>query len=118
MLTLSISKQFLIYFNFLLIFRWISETNDLGKKYVWVQIFENKGAIMGCSNPHPHCQIWASSFLPNEPRIKDKFQKDYYVKYGQPLLLDYVQQELQKKVAKVNFQIILKHVDFIVVMNF
>ena len=32
----------------------------------WVQIFENKGAAMGCSNPHPHCQIWASSFLPKE----------------------------------------------------
>ncbi|KAK8736368.1 hypothetical protein OTU49_004963 [Cherax quadricarinatus] len=36
--------------------RWIMELEDLGKKYIWVQIFENKGAVMGCSNPHPHCQ--------------------------------------------------------------
>ena len=61
-------------------------------------MFENKGAIMGCSNPHPHCQIWASSFLPNEPRVKDHYQRQYLAKYGRPLLRDYLDQELQKKV--------------------
>lgn len=54
---------------------------------------------MGCSNPHPHCQIWASNFLPNEARIKDENQRKYYQKYNRPLLLDYVTQELQKKVS-------------------
>ena len=48
---------------------WIEETLTLGEKYKWVQIFENKGE--GSSNSHPHCQIWASSFLPNEAAVKD-----------------------------------------------
>ena len=49
---------------------WIQEMTILGAKYKWVQIFENKGAAMGCSKPHPHCQIWASSFMPNEASVK------------------------------------------------
>jgi len=77
--------------------RWIEELKVLGQKYNWVQIFENKGAIMGCSNPHPHCQIWASSYLPNEPRIKDVQQQEYFEKHGRPLLMDYMQRELGRK---------------------
>ncbi|KAL1138680.1 hypothetical protein AAG570_008742, partial [Ranatra chinensis] len=75
---------------------WISQTVELGKKYDWVQIFENKGTIMGCSNPHPHCQIWASSFVPNEPRIKDIHQLEYYNEHNSPMLMDYLQQEMEK----------------------
>lgn len=71
---------------------------ELGKKWTWVQIFENRGALMGCSNAHPHCQIWASSFLPNEPRIKDKHQKEYYEQHKVPLLYKYMKRELAKKV--------------------
>lgn len=52
---------------------------------------------MGCSNPHPHCQIWASSFLPNEPSVKDKTQQAYFLKHGTPLLMDYLKQEIKKK---------------------
>ena len=74
---------------------------ELGQTYDWVQIFENKGALMGCSNPHPHCQIWASSFMPNEPRIKDIHQLEYYHKHGRPLLLDYVKAELVKQVSAI-----------------
>jgi UDPglucose--hexose-1-phosphate uridylyltransferase len=80
---------------------WICESIDLGLKYNWVQLFENKGAIMGCSNPHPHCQVWSSSFLPNEARIKDKMQRQYKEIHKRPLLLDYVSQELIKKVRIV-----------------
>lgn len=76
---------------------WASQTEQLGKEYTWVQVFENKGDIMGCSNPHPHCQIWASSFLPNEPRVKDRTQRSYYEKHGRPLLVDYVTRELTKR---------------------
>jgi len=76
---------------------WADQTEELGKKYKWVQIFENKGAVMGCSNPHPHCQIWASSFLPNEAMSKDKNMKEYQDKYKKNLLLDYAQQEEGKK---------------------
>uniref|UniRef100_A0A131X9V2 Galactose-1-phosphate uridylyltransferase n=1 Tax=Hyalomma excavatum TaxID=257692 RepID=A0A131X9V2_9ACAR len=75
---------------------WALQTEHLGKTYTWVQVFENKGEIMGCSNPHPHCQIWASSFLPNEPRVKDKSQKAYFEKMGIPLLVDYVTQEMKR----------------------
>ena len=46
---------------------WCDQPADLGSKYRCVQVFENKGAVMGCSNPHPHGQIWASSFVPNLP---------------------------------------------------
>jgi UDPglucose--hexose-1-phosphate uridylyltransferase len=56
---------------------------------------------MGCSNPHPHCQVWSSSFLPNEARIKDKMQRQYKEIHKRPLLLDYVSQELIKKVRIV-----------------
>ena len=76
---------------------WIHQLQDLGKLYKWVQIFENKGAIMGCSNPHPHCQIWASSFLPNEAAIKDANFKAFYDKNKKPMLLDYAEKELAKK---------------------
>lgn len=52
---------------------------------------------MGCSNTHPHCQVWASSFLPNEPTLKHRTQQEYFDKYKSPMLVDYVQRELQKK---------------------
>lgn len=66
-------------------------------KYTWVQIFENKGAAMGCSNPHPHCQIWACSFMPTEPATKEKHLREYYAKHGRAMLDDYVAKELVKK---------------------
>jgi UDPglucose--hexose-1-phosphate uridylyltransferase len=62
----------------------------------YVQIFENKGAMMGCSNPHPHGQVWASQSIPEEIVKKSALQADYYQKNGRPLLLDYVEKELQK----------------------
>ncbi|KAK2173099.1 hypothetical protein NP493_904g00006 [Ridgeia piscesae] len=62
-----------------------------------MSIFENKGAVMGCSNPHPHCQIWSSSFLPNEAKVKDRTQREYYERNKSPLLVDYVNLEAKKK---------------------
>ncbi|MFT3847330.1 MAG: UDP-glucose--hexose-1-phosphate uridylyltransferase [Propionivibrio sp.] len=72
---------------------WSEQTAELGAKYPWVQVFENKGAMMGCSMPHPHGQIWANSFLPNEAATEDKHQRAYYDMHGRQLLLDYVTQE-------------------------
>ncbi|XP_035232205.1 galactose-1-phosphate uridylyltransferase-like isoform X2 [Stegodyphus dumicola] len=80
---------------------WVKEILDLGTNYRWVQIFENKGEIMGCSNPHPHCQIWASSFLPDEPRIEDAQQRKYYEKNNSPLLIDYLNEEIKRKVSQL-----------------
>ena len=74
---------------------WMSETESLGAKYRWVQVFENKGAAMGCSNPHPHGQIWALDDLPTEIIRKDARQKEYFAKHGSPLLLDYVTREAE-----------------------
>lgn len=76
---------------------WAAQTEELGKTYRWVQIFENKGDIMGCSNPHPHGQIWASDFLPNEAVKEDRQQREYQAAHGKPLLLDYLQTELTQK---------------------
>lgn len=76
---------------------WIRQFQELGAKYLWVQIMENRGEAMGCSNPHPHCQIWASSFFPNEPRIKQQNLEEYYQKYNRPMLQDYLQKELEKQ---------------------
>jgi len=82
---------------------WAEESIMLGRTYPWVQIFENKGAIMGCSNPHPHGQIWALSELPDEPRKEDEQQRHYWEHHGRPLLLDYLaveQEELERLVVE------------------
>ncbi|HBH22850.1 MAG TPA: galactose-1-phosphate uridylyltransferase [Cytophagales bacterium] len=78
---------------------WKNEYKTLGQKdYInHVQIFENKGAIMGCSNPHPHGQIWAQESIPVEPSKKQAHQKAYFDSYGTTLLSDYLEQELQKQ---------------------
>jgi UDPglucose--hexose-1-phosphate uridylyltransferase len=72
---------------------WIEQANELGSRNRWVQIFENKGAVMGCSNPHPHGQIWAGNFLPEEPAKEDAAQRAYFARNGSPLLLDYARSE-------------------------
>jgi UDPglucose--hexose-1-phosphate uridylyltransferase len=72
---------------------WAAETAALGERYRWVQVFENKGAVMGCSNPHPHGQIWASSALPTEPAAEDRHQRAYFEVHGSPLLVDYAARE-------------------------
>ena len=68
-----------------------------GAKYRWVQIFENKGEIMGCSNPHPHGQIWAGNFLPRLVTPEERTQGQYSKQHQRPLLLDYLEIELQQK---------------------
>jgi len=74
---------------------WISESREMFQKYKWVQIFENKGEVMGASNPHPHCQIWASSFLPNELFEEDKNQSIYFQRHKSVMLSDYRDYELK-----------------------
>jgi len=72
---------------------WCAQTAELARTHVWVQVFENKGAIMGCSQPHPHGQIWATGFVPNEPAAEDAHQRDYHAQHGRPLLLDVAERE-------------------------
>jgi UDPglucose--hexose-1-phosphate uridylyltransferase len=81
---------------------WAAQTEELGREFRWAQVFENKGEIMGCSNPHPHGQIWASDFLPNEPAKEEKRQLAHFYETGSVLLLDYLKLELeQEKGARV-----------------
>ena len=72
---------------------WQAQYRELGGKYRWVQIFENKGSAMGCSNPHPHGQIWAGDFLPNEIATEERTQRAYFARNGRPLLIDYLEHE-------------------------
>jgi UDPglucose--hexose-1-phosphate uridylyltransferase len=82
---------------------WCEQYAELGSNPMinYVQIFENKGSIMGCSNPHPHGQIWSSSSVPAEPAKESKTQKEYFDKLGNTMLSDYLNAELQKKVRLV-----------------
>ena len=78
---------------------WQTEYLLLGKEknINYVQIFENKGEIMGCSNPHPHGQIWSQSSLPNEIVKKNTNQLNYFLNQQSSLLKDYLHQELKEK---------------------
>ena len=72
---------------------WAAQSSELGTQYTWVQLFENKGAAMGCSNPHPHGQLWASSHVPDEPAIEDVRQRAYFAETGHSLLTEVAAQE-------------------------
>lgn len=76
---------------------WQNEYKELGSlEYVnYVQIFENKGDIMGCSNPHPHGQVWSQNAIPTEPAKEQARQKAYFEKHGRTLLSDYLNKELE-----------------------
>jgi UDPglucose--hexose-1-phosphate uridylyltransferase len=76
---------------------WGEQVSDLGATYRWVQVFENKGAAMGASNPHPHGQIWASDFIPNEAAAEDRQQRAYYQTRGVPLLIEYALEESRRR---------------------
>jgi UDPglucose--hexose-1-phosphate uridylyltransferase len=92
---------------------WSAQSAELGQRYRWVQVFENKGAVMGCSNPHPHGQIWASNFLPNELAAEEREQKKYREQKGSVLLLDYVKRELEAKT-----RVVVSNADWVAVVPF
>ena len=83
---------------------WCDRTRILGQRFEFVQVFENKGQMMGCSNPHPHGQIWATAFQPNEHRKETINQEHYFDRYGRSLLLDYAAREvaLTERVVEQN----------------
>jgi UDPglucose--hexose-1-phosphate uridylyltransferase len=94
---------------------WQKEYTELGSNDMinYVQIFENKGAVMGCSNPHPHGQIWSQSTLPNEVDKKDQHQRAYYNEKKRSLLGDCLRQELE-----ANERIIYQNNHFVVLTPF
>lgn len=94
---------------------WKDQYNELAKNEFinHIQIFENKGSIMGCSNPHPHGQIWAEEVIPNLPKIELEKQEEYFLKNNTSMLLDYAKYELNEKT-----RIVYSNDDFIVVVPF
>lgn len=92
---------------------WIKESEELGKDYPSVQIFENKGAVMGCSNPHPHGQIWAQTQLPTLVQKEDDNQRAFHGKHNKSLLLDYAHKELAAAE-----RVVVENEDWVVVVPF
>jgi UDPglucose--hexose-1-phosphate uridylyltransferase len=83
---------------------WCDQTAELGQRWPWLQVFENKGAMMGCSNPHPHGQIWATDQMPGEAATEDALQRRWFAQHGQPLLLAVAEREwaMQQRVVCAN----------------
>ena len=78
---------------------WAQQVEELGQdpRIGYVQLFENRGAMMGSSNPHPHGQVWATRRLPTEPAKEDHKQRAYFEKHNVPLLVDYLAAELDAR---------------------
>jgi UDPglucose--hexose-1-phosphate uridylyltransferase len=81
---------------------WQQQTVELGQIYQWVQLFENKGEIMGCSNPHPHGQVWGQNQLPSLVKKKQKALFNYFQKHESNLLDDYASAEWDKQLRVVS----------------
>jgi UDPglucose--hexose-1-phosphate uridylyltransferase len=92
---------------------WCQESAQLGRDHAWVQIFENRGRMMGASNEHPHGQIWASSHMPSLPAREDHTQRQYQDIHGSRLLLDYAATELA-----AGERVVLQNRDWLVVVPF
>ena len=97
------------------VWAWQKQYEELGALdgINYVQIFENKGAVMGCSNPHPHGQIWSQSTLPNEVDKKNSSLLKYFKANKRSLLLDYLKQELDAKE-----RIVYENSEFVVLVPF
>ncbi|MDB4289538.1 UDP-glucose--hexose-1-phosphate uridylyltransferase [Flavobacteriaceae bacterium] len=94
---------------------WQKEFKELSNKEFInsVQIFENRGEIMGCSNPHPHGQIWAQETIPTEINKKTTIFLKYYKENNLSILEDYLKQEIEEKE-----RIVYQNEDFVVLVPF
>ncbi|WP_419785575.1 UDP-glucose--hexose-1-phosphate uridylyltransferase [Pseudodesulfovibrio sp.] len=95
--------------------RWCEEYRDLGarEEIGHVQIFENRGAVMGCSNPHPHGQIWATRSVPMLPGLEDVRQRSHLDERGECLLCRYLRRELES-----GERVVLENEHFVVLVPF
>jgi UDPglucose--hexose-1-phosphate uridylyltransferase len=94
---------------------WGEESASLGSQpwINYVEIFENRGAMMGASNPHPHCQIWANANLPNVPLREEQMQRGYLTEHVRCLLCDYAALE-----TKLGERVVCENDSFLVVVPF
>jgi UDPglucose--hexose-1-phosphate uridylyltransferase len=74
---------------------WCDQTAELGEEFAWVQIFQNQGEMMGASNEHPHGQVWATDFIPEEAGREDEQQRQHLSAHTEPLLPAYLREELE-----------------------
>jgi len=94
---------------------WVGQFRELAglEAINHVQIFENRGAMMGASNPHPHCQIWATASIPDAPSKELATQSNYFQKHRRCLLCDYVELE-----SKQNVRVVAENEAFIALVPF
>jgi UDPglucose--hexose-1-phosphate uridylyltransferase len=94
---------------------WVAQCAELGarKDINYVQLFENKGEIMGCSNPHPHGQLWATRNIPTEIEKETRAQQAYMQKHAAPLLMEYVSAEL-----KAQTRVLYENAHFVALVPF
>jgi UDPglucose--hexose-1-phosphate uridylyltransferase len=94
---------------------WTEQCVELGSRHDigYVQIFENRGAMMGASNPHPHGQIWASLSVPNEVVSEVGGQREYFAKNGAVLLCEY--QEMEESLGE---RVVARNASFVAVVPF
>ena len=90
---------------------WVEQAIELSAKWAWVQIFENKGEMMGCSNPHPHGQVWAGDFIPNEAQKELSQQRSWAADHANPLLLSYAELE-----ARAEERVVVMNAHWLVVV--
>lgn len=92
---------------------WCEQAAELGRDWAWVQVFENKGEAMGCSNPHPHGQVWASDFMPELPAAEDSHQAAWLKRHGEAMLLTLVRQE-----AAAGTRVVVENEDWLAIVPF
>ena len=91
---------------------WAAQAAELGQHYAHVQIFENKGAMMGCSNPHPHGQIWATDHVPSAVATEDRTQAAYFADQGRAMLRDLAEREAEGP------RVVVAHEDWLAIVPF
>ena len=92
---------------------WCEQIAELGERWAWVQVFENRGAMMGCSSPHPHGQVWALDAVPTLVEREAERQRAYLAEHGRPLLLDVLDEELAS-----GERIVLENAHWVVLVPF
>ena len=91
---------------------WSAQTSELGGRYRWVQLFENRGEAMGASNPHPHGQVWAGTSLPVEAAREDATQLDHWRRTGRRLL-----EEVEAR-ERGGPRVVLQNADWLAIVPF
>ncbi|KAG0180989.1 galactose-1-phosphate uridyl transferase [Apophysomyces sp. BC1021] len=99
---------------FVVVQQWIESYESMKNKGIqYAQIFENKGAAMGCSNPHPHGQMWCTDHVPVEPQAELEALAAYRKDHDRCLLCDYVQRELNERT-----RVVIENESFVCVVPF